>query len=77
MDVLNESAKTNTLREYLSLGDIHQHGEAGQVITLTADVAVVSVQHLAAFRRPAACPCDPKHQHNRQEKCRDLHHCTF
>lgn len=47
-------------QQYLSLGDIHEHGEAGHVVTLTANVAVVPVEHLAAFSRPAACPSDPE-----------------
>lgn len=31
------------------------------MVTLTADVAVVPVEHLAAFRGPATCTSDPKH----------------
>ena len=46
---------------YLSLGNVHEHGEAGHVVTLTADVGVVPVEHLAAFGGPAACASDPKH----------------
>lgn len=47
-------------RQYLSLGDVHEHGEAGHVVALTADVAVVPVEHLTAFSRPASRTPDPK-----------------
>lgn len=43
-------------KSHLSSGDIHEHGEAGHVIALTADVGAVSENHLAAFSRPAAVP---------------------
>lgn len=46
-----------TLRvPHLPPGDVHQHSEAGHVITLAADVAAVPEHHLAAFGRPAAVP---------------------
>lgn len=46
--------------KYLSLRDIHEHRKAGHVVALTADVAVVPVEDLAAFGGPAARPSDPK-----------------
>lgn len=57
------------LRQYLSLGNVHEHGEAGHVVTLTADVAVVPVEHLTAFSGPPACTSDPKrtNAHNRRK----------
>lgn len=48
---------------HLSPGDIHEHGEAGHVVALTADVGAVPENHLAALRRPAAVPtADIKHK---------------
>lgn len=41
---------------HLPPGDIHEHGKAGHVITLTTDVGAVSENHLAALRRPATLP---------------------
>lgn len=41
---------------HLPPGDVHQHGEAGHVITLAADVGAVPEDHLTAFRRPATLP---------------------
>lgn len=38
------------------------------MVTLTANVAVVPVEHLAAFRGPAACPSDPKHTYKTQTR---------
>lgn len=35
---------------HLSSGDVHEHREAGHVITLTADVGVVSEDDLAPLR---------------------------
>lgn len=53
---------------YLSLGNVHEHGEAGHVVTLTADVAVVPVEHLTAFSGPAACSSDPKRTNAEEKK---------
>lgn len=55
---------TKSFQQYLSLGNVHEHSEAGHVVTLTANVAVVPVEHLTAFRGPAACTSDPKHTHS-------------
>lgn len=35
---------------HLPPGDVHEYGEAGHVITLTADVSAVSENDLATFR---------------------------
>lgn len=35
---------------HFSPGDVHEHSEAGHVITLAADVGAVSENHLAALR---------------------------
>lgn len=56
-----ETVAWNGFQQYLSLGDIHQHSKAGHVVTLTAYVTVVPVEHLAAFRRPATSSSNPKH----------------
>ena len=37
------------VRPHLSPGDVHEHGEAGHVVALTADVRVVPEHHLAAL----------------------------
>lgn len=47
---------------YLSFGDVHEHGKAGHVVTLTADVAAVPVEQLTSFGGPAAGPSNPNHQ---------------
>lgn len=47
--------------KYLSLRDIHEHRKAGHVVALTADVAVVPVEDLAAFGGPATRTSDPEH----------------
>lgn len=49
---------------HLPPGDIHENREARHVVTLAADVCVVSENHLAALRRPAAVAgTDTKHKH--------------
>ena len=50
----NASMKSN-----LSFGDVHEHGGAGGVCTLAADVAVVSGQQLTALGRPTPFSLDP------------------
>lgn len=58
----------------LSPGDVHQHGEAGHVIALTAYVCAVSKNHLAALRGPAALSGPAVKQHRKpriaQQLCR-------
>lgn len=57
-----------TNKYHLSLGDVHEYGKAGHVVTLTTDVAVVPVEHLTSFSGPAACTSNPKRQ-NRNLQC--------
>lgn len=56
------------LRRYLSLGDVHEHGEAGHMVALAADVAAVPVEHLATFGGPATRAADPEHDHKKKMK---------
>lgn len=44
---------------YLSFGNIHEHGEAGHMVALAADMGFVSEGELTALGGPTSCPSDP------------------
>lgn len=60
--------KLKSFKLYLSFGNVHQHSKTGHVVTLTANVGVVPVEHLAAFRGPAACASAPKHANEHKHR---------